>query len=73
MIDPTDIQAVKILEGEDMVTLITCHPYTQNKQRYVVYCRRINDQKNDSLVIPFDGEAYESSQPEIMLEKKLII
>lgn len=37
---PDDIDAVKILEGEDLVTLITCHPYTQNWQRYVVYCAR---------------------------------
>jgi len=38
---PTDIQEVYIQEGRDMVTLITCHPYTKNYQRYVVYCERV--------------------------------
>ena len=38
---PTDIQKVYIQEGRDMVTLITCHPYTKNYQRYVVYCERV--------------------------------
>ena len=38
---PTDIQKVYIQEGRDMVTLITCHPYTKNYQRYVVYCERM--------------------------------
>ncbi|MGI6007198.1 MAG: class C sortase [Ruminococcus sp.] len=40
VIEPTDIDAVKIIEGEDLLTLVTCHPYTQNYQRYVVYCSR---------------------------------
>ena len=26
-----------------MVTLITCHPYTKNYKRYVVYCEREKD------------------------------
>lgn len=37
---PTDIHEVRVQEGRDMVTLITCHPYTKNYQRYVVYCER---------------------------------
>lgn len=40
VIEPEDIQAVKILEGDDLVTLVTCHPYGENAQRYLVYCRR---------------------------------
>lgn len=38
---PTDIQEVMIREGGTMATLITCHPYTKNYQRYVVYCERV--------------------------------
>lgn len=41
VIDPTDIDAVKIIADADMLTLITCHPYTKNYQRYVVYCSRM--------------------------------
>lgn len=40
VIKPTEIDAILIQEGRDMVTLITCHPYRQNYQRYVVYCER---------------------------------
>lgn len=41
IIAPTDSEKLKIQEGKDMVTLITCHPYrSHGKQRYVVYCVR---------------------------------
>ncbi len=40
VIDPEEIDEVLIQEGKDMVTLITCHPYGENRQRYVVYCTR---------------------------------
>lgn len=41
VIKPVDIDQVLIQDGRDMVTLITCHPYGYNYQRYVVYCERI--------------------------------
>ena len=41
IIAPTDSEKLKIQEGKNMVTLITCHPYrSHGKQRYVVYCVR---------------------------------
>ena len=40
VIDPSDIREILIRPGEDMVTLFTCHPYTHNYQRYVVFCTR---------------------------------
>ncbi len=41
VISPHDIDAVRISEEEeDMLTLITCHPYGENSQRYCVYCVR---------------------------------
>lgn len=43
IIDPSDIGRILIRPGEDMVTLLTCHPYTQNSQRYVVFCTRSGD------------------------------
>ena len=71
-----DIDAVKIVPGQDMLTLITCHPYTQNYQRYVVYCRRTDhgegtvqsDGENDPLAA-FDGVAYVSSADDIRREQ----
>ena len=41
IIQPSDSDKLKIQEGKDMVTLITCHPYrSHGKYRYVVYCVR---------------------------------
>lgn len=37
---PSEISDVLIQPGRDLVTLVTCHPYTENYQRYVVYCER---------------------------------
>lgn len=39
---PTDVQGIYIRQGQDIVTLITCHPYTKNIQRYVVFCVRVD-------------------------------
>ena len=74
VIAPDDIEAVKILEGRDMVTLVTCHPYTENYQRYVVYCRREDGQENaesDMQEIPFSGIEYQSSVSRIRQERML--
>ena len=72
VIDPTDIDAVKIIADADMLTLITCHPYTKNYQRYVVYCSRDTEELLSDQEIPYEGEAYTSSENEIQLEKQII-
>ncbi|MFV0364524.1 MAG: class C sortase [Suipraeoptans sp.] len=40
VIKPDQIEEVMINEGEDMLTLISCHPYGKNTFRYVVYCEK---------------------------------
>ena len=42
VIVPTDIDAVLIQEGRDLITLITCHPFRFNYQRYLVYAERVS-------------------------------
>lgn len=37
---PGDSDEILIREGRDLVTLLTCHPYTQNYQRYLVVAER---------------------------------
>ena len=52
IIYPSDIHKVLIRPGEDMVTLLTCHPYTQHTRRYAVFCTRTSgeeDGQKDSL------------------------
>jgi len=39
IIDPADTDAIKIQEGRELVTLMTCHPYMGNgRYRYLVLC-----------------------------------
>lgn len=40
IIDSDDIDSILIQENRDLITLITCHPYRENYQRYVVYAER---------------------------------
>lgn len=38
VIQPDDIDAILIQDGRDMLTLLTCHPYTVGTQRLLIYC-----------------------------------
>lgn len=44
IISPDDIDAIKIQEGRDLVTLLTCHPpNTGGRQRLLVFCERVDE------------------------------
>ncbi len=43
IIRPTDVENLYISENEDLLTLVTCHPYRQNKQRYLVICEKVSE------------------------------
>lgn len=41
IIQPHEVEKIKIQPGRDLLTLITCHPYASGgRQRLVVYCER---------------------------------
>lgn len=40
IINPTELDKLTIEKGKDMVTIISCHPFPYNYQRYVVYFAR---------------------------------
>ncbi len=41
IIQPYEAERIKIQQGRDLLTLLTCHPYASGgKQRYVIYCER---------------------------------
>ena len=41
IIQPHEVEKIKIQPNRDLLTLLTCHPYASGgKQRYVVYCVR---------------------------------
>lgn len=42
IIQPHEVEKIKIQPGRDLLTLITCHPYASGgRQRLVVYCERV--------------------------------
>jgi len=42
IISPYDLDAVKIQEGKEMITLLSCHPVASGgKQRYLAFCERV--------------------------------
>ena len=41
IIQPPEVEKIKIQPNRDLLTLLTCHPYASGgRQRYVVYCER---------------------------------
>lgn len=68
VIKPDDSDKVKIQEGKDMITLMTCHPYrSHGKMRYVVYCVRDG---SDETMEPSETTIV-SSEPDIQMEDTL--
>ena len=41
IIYPNEIDTILIQSGRDLLTLVTCHPYRSNRQRYIVVAERI--------------------------------
>lgn len=42
IITPYDLDAIKIQEGKEMITLLSCHPVASGgKQRFLVFCERV--------------------------------
>ena len=58
---PDESDKIMIQPGRNMVTLMTCHPYTQNSRRYVVYCDEVGTQPEAAVDA---AEEADSSQQE---------
>ena len=44
IIPPHEVEKIKIQQGRELLTLLTCHPYASGgKQRYVAVCERLQD------------------------------
>ena len=43
VISPYDIQKCYIQPDKDLITLLTCHPYGESTQRYMVVCERTSE------------------------------
>lgn len=44
IIEPEQNQYLEVQEGKDLITLYSCHPLGQNKQRLLVFCERVTDE-----------------------------
>lgn len=70
IIRPDEIEAVKIQQGRDLLTLVTCHPYPHNTQRYLVYCERVSDDRMAAAQTqPDPSPAAPVSAPDPSVEK----
>ena len=74
---PDQVEAVAIQPGQDMVTLLTCHPYIVSTYRYLVYCQRVEQDtpvQERPVTAPNIQQtqvAVEAAQSEIELESHL--
>jgi len=62
VIEPEDIDAVNIIEGKDLVSLITCTPYGINTHRLVVTGERV----------PYESSEYESIESNRMSNREIL-
>lgn len=48
IVNPEESSSIKIRQGESLITLITCHPYTKNTQRYLVIAKKSGIENTNS-------------------------
>jgi sortase A len=61
VVDPDDVESVRIQPGRDMVTLLTCHPHPQHTHRLLVYCDRAGTRAADAASSSGSPQATEGS------------
>ncbi len=75
VIMPEDVHEILIQDNRDMVTLLTCHPYTQNTRRYVVFGEKVSStakekEKEKSAAMGSWSEKIEISYEADILKEK---
>lgn len=74
IIEPDDMERIRIQEGREMITLMTCHPYRSGgKYRYLVFCSRLSEEdvKTSDSVKENRSNISKNADQEIMQEKKI--
>lgn len=60
VIEPENMEALMLEEGEDLVSLVTCTPYGINTHRLIITGRRVPyDEKEYQKILPSKGSARE--------------
>jgi sortase A len=60
IVEPNDTTALRIVEGEDYCTLVTCTPYGVNTHRLLVRGHRVADEDTSYLRVTADALRIES-------------
>ena len=62
IIQPNEVEQILIKPGQELVTLLTCHPYASGgRQRYLVICERLNENNSKTshfLLTTNNGGTY---------------
>lgn len=51
IVNPDDSSKIQIVEGRDLVSLLTCYPYSVNSHRLIVRGERVNDILNNNETV----------------------
>lgn len=62
---PNETNKVMIQQGRDLLTLVTCHPYTKNTHRYVVIAERSMEEVQEKETDRKEVEATPAKEKEI--------
>jgi sortase A len=49
VVEPNDSKALEVIEGKDIVTLITCYPYGINTHRLLVHAQRVYESTSEDI------------------------
>lgn len=78
IVKPTDVDSVRVQAGRDLVTLLTCHPYGHNYERYLVFFERTSDDTAQGATTPgplgrnpLSEALRETSSPQLAAERWL--
>lgn len=68
IVTPEDNTWCKIQEGRTLISLMTCHPYGQNYQRYVVFAALCREEKpSEEEIIEENIQSYDPAPREVIL------
>ena len=71
-VEPDDVEALEIVEGEDLCTLVTCTPYGVNSHRLLVRGHRVEAQDTEAFVVPADANLVDEGVVALSLALPLL-
>lgn len=68
IVTPEDNSWCKIQQGRTLISLMTCHPYGQNYQRYIVFAELCQEEKpSEEEIIQNNLQSYDPAPREVTL------